>query len=96
MNATSRLSRSSFARRQRPYPFGCSEGFPKDRPTVECIAPFARLDLDVLGQNPQALGRRKPRDRFTLCLNAKATPALLDRGDPVISDECVHRSMSDG
>src|SRR5271165_4337076 len=57
------------------------------RAAVERVRTLARLDLDMLGDDLEALGLGEADDGGTLGVDAKPRAALLAGADPVVGDE---------
>ena len=77
MNATSRESRSSLATMTGAFAcLACASARGELRPALERVGALAGLDLDVLGDQLEALGLANLAIGRSLRLQAEAAPAL--------------------
>jgi hypothetical protein len=59
------------------------------RPAIERIRAFARLGLDVLGDDLEVLGFGEAGDRRALCLDPEARALLLPCGDTIVGNSAI-------
>ncbi len=74
-------------RARLPVAAGLGEGLGELRAALEGVRALARLDLDMLGDDPEPLGLGEPGHGGALGVNAEPAAALLASADPEIGDQ---------